>query len=64
MQMDVYKPLYHFHATKKMPHVTATVTKKCASLIVIVRYITIIYIRVHLFVIAGRITFIFMNYGR
>ena len=28
MQMDVHKTLYPFYATKKMPHVTVTITKK------------------------------------
>jgi len=27
MQMDVYKTLYPFYTTKKMPHVMATVAK-------------------------------------
>jgi len=39
--------------------------KKCALLAVIVNCITIIYTRAHnLFTISGRITFIFLNYGR
>jgi len=28
MQMDVPKTLYPFYTTKKMPHVTVTITKK------------------------------------
>ena len=28
LQMDVHKTLYPFYTTKKMPHVTATITKK------------------------------------
>ena len=44
MQMDVHKTFYPFYTTKKMPHVTVTITKK-ASLAAIARYIsfTIIY---------------------
>jgi len=40
MQMDVKKSLYPFYTTKKMPHVTVTITKN-ASLAAIVRYISI-----------------------
>jgi len=29
--MDIHKPLYSFYTTKKMTHVTVTITKKCAS---------------------------------
>jgi len=28
MQMDFHKTLYPFYTTKKMPHVTVTITKK------------------------------------
>jgi len=28
MQMDVQKTLYPFYSTKKMPHVTVTISKK------------------------------------
>jgi len=28
MQMDVQKTLFPFYTTKKMPHVTVTITKK------------------------------------
>jgi len=28
MQMNVHKTLYPFYTTKKMPHVTVTITKK------------------------------------
>jgi len=38
MQMDIHKTLRSFYTTKKMRHVTATVTK-CASLAEIDRYI-------------------------
>jgi len=40
MQMDVHKTLYPFYTTKKMPHVTVTITIN-ASLIAIARYISI-----------------------
>ena len=40
MQMDVHKTLYPFYTTKKMPHVTVTITKN-ASLAAIARYISI-----------------------
>jgi len=40
MQMDIHKTLYPFHTTKKMPHVTVTITKN-ASLAAIARYISI-----------------------
>jgi len=45
MQMDVHKTLYTFYTTKKMPHVTVTITKN-ASLAAIARYnsITTTYI--------------------
>ena len=45
MQMEVQKTLYLFYTTKKMPHVTATITKN-VSLAAIARYnsITTIYI--------------------
>ena len=31
MQMDVHKTLYSYYTSKGMPHVTATVAKKCSS---------------------------------
>jgi len=40
MQMDVQKTLYPFYTTKKIPHVTVTITKN-ASLAPIARYIGI-----------------------
>jgi len=40
MQMDVHKTLYLFYTTKKMLHVTVTITKN-ASLAAIARYISI-----------------------
>ena len=40
MQMDVHKTLYPFYATKKMPHVTVTITKN-AWLAAVARYISI-----------------------
>jgi len=40
MQMDVHKALNPFYTTKKMPHVTVTITKN-ASLATIARYISI-----------------------
>ena len=40
MQMDVHKTLYTFYTTKKMPHVTVTITKN-ASLASVARYISI-----------------------
>jgi len=40
MQMDVHKMLNPFYTTKKMPHVTVTITKN-ASLAAIARYISI-----------------------
>ena len=40
MQLDVHKTLYPFYTTKKMPHVTVTVTKD-ASLAATARYIII-----------------------
>jgi len=40
MQMDVHTTLYPFYATKKMPHVTVTITKN-ASLAAVARYISI-----------------------
>jgi len=45
MQMEVQKTLYPFYTTKKMPHVTVTVTKN-VSLAAMARYnsITRIYI--------------------
>jgi len=43
MQMEVHKTLYPFYTTKKMPHVTVTVTKN-ASLAAIARYIGIMTI--------------------
>ena len=45
MQMDAQKTLYPFYTTKKIPHVTVTLTKN-ASLAAIARYtsITTIYI--------------------
>jgi len=43
MQMDVHKSLYPFYTTKKMPHVTVTITKN-ASLAAIARYISIMTI--------------------
>ena len=43
MQMDVHKTLYHFYTTKKMPHVTETITKN-ALLAAIARYISIMSI--------------------
>jgi len=30
MQMDVHKTLYPFYTTKKMPHVTVTITKNAS----------------------------------
>ena len=43
IQMDVNKILYPFYTTKKVSHVTATITKKCASLATILRYTTKIH---------------------
>jgi len=45
MQIEVQKTLYPFYTTKKMPHVTVTITKNI-SLAAIARYnnITTIYI--------------------
>jgi len=43
MQMDAHKTLYPFYITKKMPHVTVTITKN-ASLAAIARYISIMTI--------------------
>jgi len=40
MQMDIHKTLYPFYTTKKMPHVTVTITKN-ASLAAIARYISV-----------------------
>ena len=40
MQMDGNKTLYPFYTTKKMPHVTVTITKN-ASLAAVARYISI-----------------------
>ena len=40
IQMEVHKTLYPFYTTKKMPHVTVTITKN-ASLAAIARYISI-----------------------
>jgi len=40
MQMDVHNTLYPFYTTKKMPHVTVTITKN-ASLAAIARYSSI-----------------------
>ena len=40
MQMDVHKTLYPFYTTKKMPHVTVTITKN-ALLAAVARYISI-----------------------
>jgi len=40
MQKDVQKTLYPFYTTKKIPHVTVTLTKS-ASLAAIARYISI-----------------------
>jgi len=43
MQMDVHKTLYPFYTTKKMLHVTVTITKN-ALLAAIARYISIMTI--------------------
>jgi len=43
MKMDVNKSLYPFYTTKKMPHVTVTITKT-ASLAAIAKYISIMTI--------------------
>ena len=40
MQMDIHKTPYPFYTTKKMPHVTAAITKN-ASLAAIARCISI-----------------------
>jgi len=40
MQMHIHKTLYPFYTTKKMPHVTVTITKN-ASLAAVARYISI-----------------------
>jgi len=37
MQMEIHKTLYPFYTTKKMPHVTVTITKN-ASLAALARY--------------------------
>jgi len=39
-QMDIHKTLYPFYTTKKMPHVTVTITKN-TSFAAIARYISI-----------------------
>jgi len=44
MQIDFQKTLYPFYTTKKMPHVTVTITQKNASLAAVARYISIITI--------------------
>jgi len=43
MQIDVHNTLYPFYTTKKMTHVTVTITKN-ASLAAIARYISIMTI--------------------
>ena len=43
MQVNVHKTLYLFYTTKKMSHVTVTITKN-ASLAAVVRYISIMTI--------------------
>ena len=44
MQVDFHKTLYLFYTTKKMLHVTVTITNKNASLAAIARYISIMTI--------------------
>ena len=43
MQIGIHETLYPFYTTKKMPHVTVTITKN-ASLAAIARYISIMTI--------------------
>ena len=60
MQIDVHETLYPFYTTKKMPHVTVTITNN-ASLAAIARYIsmTTIYTVHYLQIFNARRVFLF-----